>query len=106
MKILFTTHKWTELSCHEQFCLLILYILNVCMFATTFSATIASWSIQVMLIPIKSFILLLMFSNKIMQNTSSNYNVSLLLNVTRLHLLQNFPSILPYSEISFNHSSK
>ena len=83
MKILFTTYKWTKLSCHEQFCLLILYILNVCMFATTFSTTIASWSIQVMLIPIKSFILLLMFSNKIIQNTSSNYNVSLLLNVTR-----------------------
>ena len=29
MKILFTTHKWTELSCHEQFCLLILYIFSM-----------------------------------------------------------------------------
>ena len=83
MKILFTTHRWTKLSCHEQFHLLILYILNVRMYATTFSATITSWSVQVMLIPIKSLILPLLFSNKIMQNTSSNYNVSLLLNVTR-----------------------
>ena len=83
MKIFFTTHKWTEQSCHQQFHLLILYILNVCMSATTFSATITSWSVQVMLIPIKSLILPLMFSNKIMQNTRSNYNVSLLLNVTR-----------------------
>ena len=53
-----------------------------------------------------SIILPIMFSNKIMQNTSSNYNVSLVLNVVRWHLLQNFPSILPYSKSTLNHSSK
>ena len=70
------------------------------------SLTIAFWFVQVMLIPIKSIIHPIMFSNKIMQNTSSNYNVSLVLNVIRWLLLQNFLSILPHSKSSLNHSSK
>ena len=37
---------------------------------------------------------------------SSNYNVSLVLNVIRWHLLQNFPFILPHSKSSLNCTSK
>ena len=90
----------------NKFHLFIMHILNACMTATTFFSTIAFWFVQVMLIPVKSIIHPIMFSNKIMQNTSSNYNVSLVLNVIRWLLLQNFLSILPHFKSSLNHSSK
>ena len=48
----------------------------------------------------------IMYSNKIMQDTSSNYNISLVLNVIRWHLPQNSPSILPHSKSSLNHTSE
>ena len=93
MKILLQPTNGSSYPVMNKLHLLIMHILNASLTATTFFTTIAFWFVQVMLIPFKFLILPIIFSNKIMQNTSNNYNVSLVLNVVGWNLLQFFFSI-------------
>ena len=69
---------WTMLSLvTNNFYPLIMYALHVFLTATTHSTGIAFQFIWVTLIPLKSHTLHIMYSNKIMQDTSNSYYISL-----------------------------
>ena len=64
MKILLQPTNVPSYLVMNKFHLLIMHVLNIFLIATTFFTAITSWYVQVLVVPIKSLIFPIMFSNK------------------------------------------